>query len=196
MSSFVASSTTELHEHGLVDLLVPGEARRAARVSAIGHGHVLLRLFGAPAQRGDGPAVLELVGAGNPVERVEGRLAQGGDPLALVFEPTAPDAVLPQRRRAPRYPQDREVRLEREGTSAVGRVVDLSESGMRFRSAEDYRPADALTVDLDVVRGPARVVRVHDAGEYALELTAWPEADVARLRELLRPARPAGRVSR
>ena len=42
-----------------------------------------------------------------------------------------------------------------------------------------------MTVDLDAVRGPARVVRGHDAGEYALELTDWPEADVARLRALL-----------
>lgn len=184
MTSPVAT-TAELHEQGLVDLLVPGELRRAVRVSAIGHGHVLLRLFGAPSRRSDGPAVLELVGAGAPIERVEGRLAPGGDPLALVFEPSAPDAVLPQRRRAPRYPQDREVRLEREGTSAVGRVVDLSESGMRFRSAEDYRPEDTVTVDLDGVRGPARVVRVHDAGEYALELMGWPEADVARVRALL-----------
>lgn len=176
-------STPELHEHGLVDLLVPGEARRAVRVAALGHGHVLLRLFGAPAQTGEGPAVLELVG-GDSVGRVEGRLAPGADPLALLFEPSAPDA-LPQRRRAPRFPQDREVRLEREGTSAAGRVVDLSETGMRFRSAEAFRPEEAVTVDLETVRGPGRLVRVQDAGEYALELVDWPEADRASLRVLL-----------
>lgn len=179
--------TVELREQGLVDLLVPGEPRRAVRVSAIGHGHVLLRLFGRPAQTGEGPAVLELVG-GESVGRVEGRLAPGGDPLALVFEPSAPDDVLPQRRRAPRYPQDREVRLEREGTSAVGRVVDLSESGMRFRSAEAFRPDELVRVELETVSGPGRLVRVQDAGEFALEFADWPEPDRARLRALLEAA--------
>lgn len=173
---------SELHEHGLVDLLVPGEARRAVRVSAIGHGHLLLRLFGRPVGVGHGPAVLELLG-GRAVTRLEGRMAPGGDPLALVFEPSEPD-VLPQRRRSPRYTHDREVMLERDGGSAVGRVVDLSETGMRFRSAEAYRPEETV-VDLDVVRGPGRLVRVQDPGEYALEFRGWPAVALERLRALI-----------
>lgn len=131
--------------------------------------------------------MLELVG-GHAVGRVEGRLAPGGDPLALLFEPSEPD-VLPQRRRAPRYPQDREVMLAREGTSAAGRVVDLSETGMRFRSAEAYRPDETVQVDLELVRGPGRLVRVQDAGEYALEFVDWPRG---RSRAAAGPARPLG----
>ena len=77
------------------------------------------------------------------------------------------------------------MRLEREGTSAVGRVVDLSETGMRFRSAEAFWPDEVVSVELEAVRGPGRLVRVQDAGEYALEFAGWPEPDRARLRALL-----------
>jgi len=84
--------TVLIREQGLVDLLVPGERRRAARVSAIGHGHVLLTLFGLPiettltgrptdARTSDDPEVDPLLGAGRIVR------VQGDGEYAVEFGP-------------------------------------------------------------------------------------------------------------
>jgi hypothetical protein len=189
---------TPILEHGLVDLLLPGAQRRAARVGAIGHGHVLLTLFGGPADPGIGAGctavTLELVGA-DGVARVEGTVAHGGDPRALTFEPADP-AALPQRRSAPRVSLDREVLVERgPGAWTSGRVVDLSEGGVRFRSADGLGLGArvALTFAADgegePLRGSGRVLRADGDDLYAVEFAPWPEAAARRLRRLIESGR-------
>jgi hypothetical protein len=185
-------------EHGLVDLLLPGAERRAARVKAIGHGHVLLTLFGDPAPAavgsGDTRATLELVGA-DGVARVDGTVAHGGDPRALTFAPADP-AALPQRRSAPRVSLDREVLVEGgAGTWSSGRIVDLSEGGVRFRSADGFGLGArvALTFAADgegePLRGSGRVLRADGDDLYAVEFAPWPGAAAQRLRRLIESGR-------
>lgn len=180
-------------EHGLVDLLLPGAERRAARVKAIGHGHVLLTLFGEPVGREVGPdaaaAALELVMASG-VARVEGTVAHGGDPRALTFAPADP-AILPQRRSAPRVSLDREVLLEHAGSSTTGRVIDLSQGGLRFRSASGFAPGHAVEITFAAdgggapLHGTGRILRVDGEGLYAVEFARWPQAARRRLRKLI-----------
>jgi hypothetical protein len=187
-------SVSPILEHGLVDLLLPGAERRAARVKAIGHGHVLLTLFGEPVGSAVGPdataATLEVVGEAG-VARVTGRVAHGGDPRALTFEPADP-GVLPQRRSAPRVSLDRELLLERRpGGSATGRVVDVSEGGVRFRSAGGFELEQPVEVtfapdgDGRPLRGTGRVLRIDGEGLYAVEFARWPQAARRRLRRLI-----------
>lgn len=180
-----APSPSPIHEHGLVDLLLPGSERRAARVNAIGHGHLLLTLFGDPVGEEIGVAALELVGA-RGVDRVEGRVAHGGDPRTLTFEPLDP-ALLPQRRGAPRVEVDREVVLEYpDGASATGRTVDVSEGGLRFRCAEAFAPGQAVTVVFGPeLSGAGHVIRVQGDGEYAVAFDVVSPALRARLLELV-----------
>ena len=192
-------TTTLIREQGLVDLLIPGERRRAARVSAIGHGHVLLTLFGLPIEAtltgAPTDARIELVGD-DGVSRLEGRIAHGGDPRALTFEPFDP-AALPQRRSADRVELDRELLVERRtGASATARVVDISEGGVRFRSAAAFRLGHAVDLaftsddpDVDPLLGAGQIVRVQGDGEYAVEFGPWPEGELRRLRILLETGR-------
>ncbi len=188
-----------IREQGLVDLLIPGERRRAARVSAIGHGHVLLTLFGTPieATLSGSPtaARLELVGE-HGVSRMEGRIAHGGDPRALTFEPDDP-AALPQRRAAERVDLDRELLVERRtGSAATGRIVDISEGGVRFRTAAAFRLGHAVDLaftsddeGVDALLGSGQIVRLHGEGEYAVEFGPWPEGEQRRLKLLLETGR-------
>ena len=185
---------TTFYEDGLVDLLVPGAERRAARVKAIGHGQVLLTLMGPPADSAAGPAALELVD-GEGVDHVEGYVTRGEDPRALTFEPTDP-VILPQRRDAPRVQLEGDVLIERPGgISSSGRIVDLSSGGVRLRTADELALGRMVWLTFASenrelsTSGAGRVVRADADGEYAVEFLDWPEGERTRLAGLMQPPR-------
>ena len=178
----MTAQMTHFSEHGLVDLVLEDQARRAARITAVGKRHILLTLFAGHGAVPIGPdfttAALEAVGS-RGVTRVEGAVASVAsvaDRQALTFKPRDP-AALRERRATPRVALDRGILLtRREGSedSAAGRVLDLSSGGMRFRSAASFAVGERVHVTLNprsaspLIGALGRVVRVDPGGECAL----------------------------
>ena len=177
-------------EHGLVDLILEDQARRAARITAVGKRHILLTLFAGDGAVPIGPdftaAALEAVGS-RGVTRVEGAVASVAsvaDRQALTFKPRDP-AALRERRATPRVALDRGILLtRREGSedSAAGRVLDLSSAGMRFRSAASFVLGERVHVTLNPrsvspqVGAAGRIVRVDTDEACGLVFEDGPEA--------------------
>lgn len=150
---------TPFSEHGLVDVVLANQERRAARITAVGQRHLLLTLFAGGSAAGTpiGPdftaAVLEGVDA-HGVSRVPGSVASVvsvAERQALTFKPADP-AVLRQRRSTPRVALDRGLLIERDGAPeapVAGHVLDLSVGGMRFRSAASFVVGERVRVILE-----------------------------------------------
>ncbi len=194
---------TPFSEHGLVDLVLENNDRRAARVTAVGKRHILLSSFADAGESPVGPdfmvAALEGVGP-QGVSRVEGAVASVASVAArqaLTFKPADP-SVLRQRRSTPRVALDRGVLLTHaEGAEApvAGRVLDISAGGMRLRSAASFAVGETVHVDLDPrsvsrpLDAEGRIVRVQADGECAIVFARGSDSHRFWVDRLIRSAR-------
>jgi hypothetical protein len=185
-------SMTPFSEHGLVDVVLSDQKRRAARITAVGQRHLLLTLFAGESTKAIpiGPdftsAVLEGADA-HGVSRVQGSIASVvsiADRQALTFKPSDP-AVLRQRRSTPRVALDRGLLIAREGAPEIlvaGHVLDLSVGGMRFRSAAPFSVAEHVRVFLEPqgtgrpLGAAGRIVRVEPGDHCALAFSDGRDA--------------------
>jgi hypothetical protein len=199
----MTAGMTLFSQHGLVDLVLQNNDRRAARVTAVGQRHILLTSFAGPAEAPVGPdftaAALEGVGP-QGVSRVEGAVASVvsvAERQALTFKPADP-SVLRQRRSDPRVALDRGVLLTRiEGSDApvAGRVLDLSAGGMRFSSAASFAVGEQVFVTFDApdvsrpLSAAGCVARVEPDGDCAVVFTEGRDAHRVWVDRLIRSAR-------
>lgn len=188
-----------IRDHSLVDVVVTGGARYAARVKEVGHGHAVVRLFeegsGFPIEA---EAAIESVSP-DGVVRLEGSAKLGSDGRTIHFEAAPTDQAGLHRRRFPRVPVDRECVLSRRnGSSCAGRIADVSTGGMLVYSADLFELEQVVRFALPwegdeaLITGNARCIRESVGGAYAFEFAAMTDIAQRKLRELIASAQMMG----